>query len=67
MSLKFRAVQGEPTEVRIEHAGKKYLLRVSISVVSVSPTGAADAKGLPVFNVEVAPVMLVAEEGEVKS
>ena len=65
MTLKFRAEYGEPIIVRVEHDGAKYIIRLNVQVLSVRPSGDTNpVDGLPVFNVQAAPVMTVEADSQ---
>ena len=60
--IKFRAEYGEPLLVRVTHNSQKYILRITQSVLSVTPTGGTDPTGMPQFTVSAAPVMVVEKD-----
>lgn len=62
-TLPMKIEAGAPTLVHIEHEGQKYLLRINATVMAVWPLGGPpDLNGMPQFNVQIAPVMMVTKD-----
>jgi hypothetical protein len=62
-TLKIKVESGDPVVVRFDHKGQKYVARISIAIPAVWPTGTIGPDGLPQFNVQIAPIIMVAKEG----
>ncbi len=63
-TLPLKVEHGDPLVVRFEHAGQKYTMRVTNTVLAVWPTGVTGLDGLPTFNVQMAPIMAVSKESK---
>lgn len=63
-TLPIKIESGDPVLVRFEHDGQQYLMRITLSVLAVwaDPAGGRAPDGLPLFNVQMAPVSSVAKE-----
>lgn len=60
----FKAEYGDPVIVHVVYQGKRYSIRINVQVLGVTPTGETNASdGMPIFNVQAAPVMAVTAEG----
>lgn len=62
VELQFQAESGAPVVLRTTYKNKRYLLKLNVSVMGVSVDESQEGPGgLPVFNVNAAPVMAVEE------
>jgi hypothetical protein len=61
-ALSFKVEAGEPVTVRVKYQGQSYIIRMTTTVMSVHATGITGPDGIPVFNIQGAPVMIAAKE-----
>lgn len=61
-TLPMKVESGDPTIVRFEHQGEKYVVRIQTAVMAIWPTGGIDVNGVPNINVNMAPVITVTKE-----
>jgi hypothetical protein len=62
-TLKIRTETGDPTVVRFDYKGIKYVMRIAHSIVAVWPTGGPPSPdGTPAFNVQLAPTITISKE-----
>jgi hypothetical protein len=62
MALPMKVEPGQDTRVRVEYQGKRYVISIGLHVFGIEPGVGKDPLGNPQFNVQLAPVMAVAED-----
>lgn len=62
--LKIKVNSGDPVEVRFDHKGESYMVRIVVAVPAVWPTGKKDALGNEEFSFQIAPTFTISKEGK---
>lgn len=61
--LPLKVEHGDPLLVHVEYNGERFLLRLTTTVLAVWPAGGPPGPdGIPRFNVQMAPVMVITKE-----